>query len=182
MEEASKFGQEVADELLKFWQGSRYYDAVWWYGYDSLGFGIGPFLAWGLFNFFYDVLPLEMMIYANLFAWTPVYVCFIINQYYFDDAFFRMLFRYSVIISVIGVYVGYWIGITFQVISMTKLQSWHRQFPLFLLAWNVIGTFAMMYYQLQLVPMIFAWIDEAPFGDKGAYDFDAAQKVKQIVD
>ena len=50
-------------------------------------------------------------VYAHIFAWTPVGVTFVINQYFYDDDFFRKLFKYAVIISIGGVYVGYWVGL-----------------------------------------------------------------------
>lgn len=40
----------------------------------------------------------------------------------------------------------------------------------------------MMYYQLQLVPLVFKWIDEAPYGDRGAYDPKAVEIVDKIVE
>ena len=83
------------------------------YGIASFPLGFLPFLFYCIFNNYYDVLPLELSIYAHFFAWASVGVTFLLNQFVFDDDFFRKLFKYSVIISIAGVYVGYWVGLAF---------------------------------------------------------------------
>ena len=113
-----------------------------------------------------------MSIYVNLFSWIPVSVTFILNQYYFDDAFFRMLFKYSMIISVAGVFVGYWVGIVFHLIGMDKLGAWNRWISWLILVANVLFTGGMMTYVVFMAPPIFRWIDKAPYGDKGAYNHE----------
>lgn len=175
-------GEEYANQLAEFWENQPDFIAVWYYGMFSLMLGSMPFIAWCIFNFMYDVLPLELTIYSHLFTWTPVFMTFIINQFFFDDAFFRGLFRYSVMMSIAGVFVGQWMGITFHLIGISKLNAWRRWFSWVLFAVNVGYTALMMTYQLFVTPRVFTWIDNAPYGDEGAYNSDVEKDVNEIVD
>ena len=144
--------------------------------------GSVPFMTWLIFNNVYDVLPLELSIYSHLFTWTPVFATFIINQFFFDDAFFRALFRYSVVISVAGVFVGQWVGLAFHLIGMSKLGAWGRWFTWVIFLVNLLYTLGGMVYQVFVLPKVFQWIDNAPYGDQGAYDSEVEQTVEVIVE
>jgi hypothetical protein len=182
MDAAMVLGEEYAKQLAEFWANQPDFNAVWWYGLLAMIFGTLPFCMWLIFNNMYDVLPLELSIYSHLFTWTPVFVTFIINQFYFDDAFFRGLFRYSVMISIAGVFVGQWMGLAFNLIGMSKLKAWGRWFSWVLFLVNLVYTVLMMTYQLFMTPRIFTWIDNAPYGDEGAYNSQLENDVNEIVE
>jgi len=73
-------------------------------------------------------------------------------------------------------------GLAFNLIGMSKLKAWGRWFSWLLFVCNFVYTGLMMIYQLYMTPRIFTWIDNAPYGDEGAYNSQLEKDVNKIVE